>query len=218
MKKNQKNNGFNKLSDENETVLDITKMTIAEIAKYLESHPFNPELLGEEKLFKCIAYFKNRCYTDAMIGEIINKSERQVRRYTKKLREQTSLQLTDDFQKDLLGELLDNWRIQFSYFIRLANKEDVSSLDRMRALYYSHQIQKDIIETLGKYGYLSKEQGQADIKREASDKEERLEDVYLLPEIPMDGIPSQELSDLQNKAVDFIMQETRKLRDKYKVE
>jgi len=49
-------------------------------------------------------------------------------------------------------------------------------------------------------------------------REERLEDLYLLPEISMDGIPSQELLDLHKKTLDFITEETRKLRDKYKPE
>lgn len=211
-----KRNNKELINENNDMAIDVTKMTIPEIAKYMESHPFNLELLGEQKLLQCVMYYKNRCYTDAMIGEIINKSERQIRRYTKKIREQSSMQITEDFQKDLLSELLDNWRIQISYFIRLANKDDVPSIDRMRALYYSHQIQKDIIDTLGKYGYFSKEQGQADVKREITKREENLEDLYLLPESSSDEIPSQELLDLQGRTLRFIIEETKKLKNKYK--
>ncbi len=123
-----------------EKTVTIKNMTIPELAKGLEAGEINPSLIDEKRTLQCIAFWKSNCYTDKMIGDYLAKSERQVRRHTKELREQNSIELTEDFQKDLLGQMLSQWQNQYSYFIRLANREDVSPLDRMRALFYTHQI------------------------------------------------------------------------------
>lgn len=211
----EKNKEDRSLPIKNSISLDIKNMTIPEIAESLKEGKLQNVDIDEDIILQCLSYFQEQCYTDDMIASFLDRNSRTIRRYKDKLRKKNSLILGEDFQKDLLGDMLVNWKRQLSYFIRLANKEDVSSLDRMRALFYTHQIQRDIVDTLGKYGYLSKERGSADLDREEAKLEENLKDIYFVTDENLDGVPPEDIGNLHAKILKFIEDETKLLISKY---
>jgi hypothetical protein len=82
-----------------------------------------------------------------------------------KFRNQNSIVASPDFQKNILGEALNNFRSQYYRLIKLSHSEHVPEAERVRAIFAACQVQKNIIEMLAKFGYLSEKITDAGIQQ-----------------------------------------------------
>lgn len=133
------------------------KMSIFELVKQLEKGAVNPASLSKDALRKCADVYKARGYSNSQIAEILNVDDKTVQRYIKQQREENSLTIGDNFQKNMVGEIIRNWRNQYQRLIKLSYSDDLTPNEIMKAIYFGHQVEKDGVELLERLGYLTKE-------------------------------------------------------------
>jgi len=136
---------------------DPSKMSIFELVKQLEKKMITPESLSKNVLRKCADIYKGRGYSNTQIAEILEVDEKTVQRYIKQQREENSLTIGQDFQKNIVGEIIRNWKTQYQRLLKLSYSDDLVPNEIMKAIYFAHQVEKDGVELLERLGYLRKE-------------------------------------------------------------
>ena len=138
--------------------------SIFELAKQLENRSVVPSSLRKGDKKKCADLFKSRGYSNADIAEILDVDEKTVQRYIKDQREENALAISSNFQKQIVGEIVRDWNMQYFRLLRLSYSEGMTSNEVMKAIYLAHQVEKDGIELLERLGYLTKARAIDDIK------------------------------------------------------
>lgn len=152
----------NKIKEEaasQEPIIDISNLSISELAKKIESQIIDPKMLSKEVLEKCAVFYKvRRGYTNEDIAEILQVCSRTVERYIKNVRLNNSLQIGANFQDEILGEVLNNLRLRYERLWRLSYSDQLSDYEKARVIFMCDQIEMNKLLLLSRLGYLNKEQ------------------------------------------------------------
>jgi predicted transcriptional regulator len=142
-----------------EPIIDISNLSISELAKRIESQIIDSKMLSKEVLEKCAVFYKaRRGYTNEDIAEILQVCSRTVERYIRNVRLDNSLQIKTDFQNEILGEVLNNLRLRYERLWRLSYSDQLSDYEKARVIFMCDQIEMNKFLLLSRLGYLSKEQ------------------------------------------------------------
>lgn len=133
------------------------KKSIFDLVKDLEKKAVKPSSLSREALRKCADVYKGRGYSNTQIAEILEVDEKTVQRYIKQQREENSLTIGKNFQKNIVGEIIRNWKTQYQRLLKLSYSDDLTPNEIMKAIYLAHQVEKDGVALLERLGYLTKE-------------------------------------------------------------
>lgn len=158
--------------------VESKKISIEELAIQLEIGSVRPNGIDKKTKRDCIKYYKiKRDYTCRTIAEILNLRVRTVQRYTKRMREENTMNLDLYWQKNIIGEFLNKCKTENQRLKRLLYIEKLSPNDVMRITKAQHKIEMDCINVLEKTGYLSKAISTVDVNTsivEDQAEEERL--------------------------------------------
>jgi len=136
---------------------NLEKRSVLDIIKALEEKTLNPKELSKDTVKECVSVMKSREYSGLEMGQILQMTPRNVCRYLKKIREENSLVMNTDSQREFFGEMINNFRTQYSRLIRISYLDDITSYERIRAICAACQIQKEVVEIMERFGFFSKE-------------------------------------------------------------
>jgi len=157
-----------------EPVIDISNLSVTELAKKIENQIIDPRILSKELLEKCAVFYKaRRGYSNEDIAEILQVCTRTVERYIKNVRLDNSLQIGSNFQNEVLGEVLNNLRLRYERLWRLSYSNQLSDYEKARVIFMCDQIEMNELLLLSRLGYLSKEQT-LDVLKELKEEMEDL--------------------------------------------
>ncbi|MFA5039629.1 MAG: hypothetical protein WC732_08130 [Candidatus Omnitrophota bacterium] len=156
------------------------ELSISELVQQLENKILEPGSLDKTVLQKCAVLFKNRGYSNEDISEILKVSSRTIDRYIENVRSETSLMVGINFQKELLGEILNHLKLRYQRLLRLSYSDKLSDFEKARTVCLCHQIEMDGVALLSRLGYLSREQGLGSInhaEEEAEESDKQLQEM-----------------------------------------
>ena len=147
------------------TANEAHKMSPLDIVDLLLQGKFIRAWLTKEQLIECTGILKERGFSNLEIGRVLSVTKRTVCTYLESFRSQNSIVASLDFQKNILGEALNNFRSQYYRLIKLSHSEHVPEAERVRAIFAACQVQKNMIEMLEKFGYLSEKITDAEMQQ-----------------------------------------------------
>ncbi|MEI6049562.1 MAG: hypothetical protein WCS03_11735 [Bacteroidota bacterium] len=96
----------------------------------------------------------------AQIAQLLDKTDRTVRRYIVEINKKNALTPNLELVKQLVGELVQKARISHTYLLRLARLKKGSIAEKVQAEFSAWRVFKELIEKLQSLGYMpTKPQG-----------------------------------------------------------
>ena len=139
---------------------DISNLSIPELAQQIENKIVDPKIIDKIALEKVAVYFRmRRGYKTGDIAEILQVCGRTIERYIKDVKSDTALKIGANFQNELLGEILSDFRLHYQRLWRLSYSESLSDYEKARTIFMCSQIRVNEVAILGRLGYLSIKQG-----------------------------------------------------------
>ncbi len=128
--------------------------TIVSIIQQLKDRTRSIKTLDEETRLECVQALRAEECTTAQIAQIFNMSDRQVRRYTQKLREQGALIADEKFSREFLGEIVQKVQNNVGYLIRLSRDKDTPAPEKIDAIDRAMRLLLDLAKLLQSTGCL----------------------------------------------------------------
>jgi len=133
------------------------KKLFTEVLVGLEDGTINPRELSKGTKKECIRFLKLKGYTALEVASILHMSSRNVFYHLDKIRKENALTTSVEFQRELIGEVLNNFRAEYSRLIRLSHSADLDDSEKVRAIYLACRIQVEMVSLFNRLGYLGKE-------------------------------------------------------------
>ncbi|MGA2775478.1 MAG: hypothetical protein ABSE81_05395 [Candidatus Omnitrophota bacterium] len=130
---------------------------LLEVITGLEEGTINPRELSKGTKKECIRFLRLKGYSVMEISSILYMSSRSVFRYLEKVRKENALTTSTEFQRELVGEVLNNFRAEYARLIRLSHSANLDDSGKVRAIYAASKVQKEMVNILDRLGYLGKE-------------------------------------------------------------
>ena len=148
------------------------KKLFTEVIVGLEEGTINPRELSMGSKKECIRFLKLKGYTALEIAGILRMSSRNVFYHLDKIRKENALTTSVEFQRELTGEVLNNFRAEYSRLIRLSHSVNLDDSEKVKAIYLACRIQVEMVSLFNRLGYLGKEL--LEEKSKGSDSESEL--------------------------------------------
>ena len=148
---------------EDQQMKELPKTSIEENAKKLEEGIINPKSLDKKTLAEYAIFYKSRRYPEERIARILCVTKRTVERYIKKIKMENSLQLGENFQKNLLNEVMYYWQESLRRLTHLSYKQGLRPYEECKMIHMCHEVMMDGIALLERLSYLDKQQSMLDI-------------------------------------------------------
>jgi hypothetical protein len=123
----------------------------------LEEGTVNPRELSKGIKKECVRFLKLKGYSALEISSVLKTSSRTVFRYLDKVRKENAFTTSVEFQRELVGEVLNNFRAEYSRLIRLSHSANLEDNEKVRAICAACQVQKEMVSVLERLGYLGRE-------------------------------------------------------------
>ena len=113
-----------------------------------------PTALNKEQRQQCVEVLALEGYTTSHIAQILDRSEKTIRRDLADIRVRNALAPTPELAKQLIGNLLMKSEVHQAALMRLARAKDGAVAERAQAEYLAWKIVKETTEALQSLGYL----------------------------------------------------------------
>ena len=123
-----------RLSTGTQPEVSCSDMSMPELIQSIEAKEVTAKNLPKELSQQCALFLKSRGYSNSSIANILDVNERTIIRYVKEIRKQESLKLGLDFQKNVAGEFMNNWRSRCQRLLILSYSRDLSAAEQIRAI------------------------------------------------------------------------------------
>lgn len=127
------------------------QMDVSQTCESLEAGKLPVRWVDQAKLYQCVMIWESRGYTENMIGNILGKSPRTIRRYAKEIREADISYEGGDFRVQFLKNLARRWNARTAYFIHLANDKTATPEARFQAMKAAHEVDRDLVDAVAKF-------------------------------------------------------------------
>lgn len=111
--------------------------------------------LDEDDRLECVHVLRLSGYTSFDIAPIIKMSDRQVRRYTKKLQERHALNIDKNFSKEFLGDIKQQVLNSVSNLIKIAGGKEASTAEKIQATVAAGNLLFELAKLLQSTGHLT---------------------------------------------------------------
>ena len=133
------------------------KKPLADVIVGLEDGTISPRELSKATKKECVRFLKSKGYSALEVSDVLRMSERNVFRYLEKARKEGAISTSVEFQRELIGEVVNNFRAEYSRLIRLSYSVNLDDGEKVRAIFAACQVQKEMVNILDRLGYLRKE-------------------------------------------------------------
>lgn len=134
---------------------------ISELIRQLKEGVINPKTLDRVKYVKPLRDYGCK---NVEIAELFEVGVRTVERDFVKIKKINALKLGPDFQKEVLGEIVDNEKYRYQKLLQLLNSKDLPVQQQVKILSLLQKMDVDKVVYLEKGGYVSKTQGEREIQ------------------------------------------------------
>lgn len=172
---------------------------ISELIRQLEEQLIDPKTLDKITLQECAAVLKTRGYSSTEIANFLKVNERTIQRYIKVYRTKIKLELGENFQQELVAEIVNNMRLRCQRLWRLVHSGTLSASEEARAICAIHQIEMDKLSMMERLGYIQESQIREEVIRgyeSAVDKREQ-EEVSRQPWIHDKRLTPEQITELK---------------------
>ena len=111
--------------------------------------------VDEETRLECVDTLRFEGCTVSQIAQALKLSERTIKRYVKSLKESHALVVSENFQKELLGDITQRVLNSSSYLIRLSRNKDTSAQDKIHSEQTACSLLFDLVKLLQSTGDFS---------------------------------------------------------------
>ena len=136
---------------------NLERRSVLDIVEALENKTLNPKELSKGTLKECIRVMRGKGYSSLEVGQTLKISTRSVQRCMEKIRRENVPKTSVDFQKGVVGEVINNLKAQYYRLIKISYMEDITCYERIRAIFAACQILKDATIIMERFGFLSKQ-------------------------------------------------------------
>lgn len=120
----------------------------------IQSGTIKVSSLPPDTIEQIVEVFYAEGSSTAQIAQLIDRSDRTVRRYLEDVRKKNALTPDLEQAKQFMGELVQKARISHAYLMRLARSKEGSIADKAQAEYAAWRVLKDLFEKLQSAGYV----------------------------------------------------------------
>lgn len=139
---------------------------IAEVVKQLEEQTVDPKTLDKMVLQDCAVLLKNRGFSSLEIAKVLKVDERTIQRYIKIYRSKIKLELGENFQQELIAEIVNNMRLRCQRLWRLVYSGLLSASEEARTICAIHQIEMNKLSMMERLGYIQESQIRDEVLKE----------------------------------------------------
>lgn len=127
---------------------------ILSLIQQLKDRTRSIKTVDEETRLECVQVLHAEDYTASQIAQVFNMSDRQIRRYTQKLREQGALIADEQWAREFLGDLERRVQHNVGYLIRLSRDKDTPATEKIQAVAEAMKLLFDLAKLLQSTGNL----------------------------------------------------------------
>lgn len=140
--------------ENNKHTPDQEEQSIISIIQEIKQETLNPKSLSKDVRQRCVEFLVSEGYTEAQVGQILNRSERTVSRDLSEVRARNVLTPSIDWAKQIAGELYQKAITHHRYLMRLARSSDATYSDKCQSEFLAWRVLKEAIEKFQTLGYL----------------------------------------------------------------
>lgn len=129
---------------------------VLSLIQQIKDKRLSPAALGTEDRRRCVEVLRAEGYTLAEIAQILQKSERTIRRDVEAIRSEYALSPDPRLSERLIGEMGQQAETSIAHLRRIARESGASAMERAMAESFAWKVFKDLIEKYQSVGYLPK--------------------------------------------------------------
>lgn len=127
---------------------------VLSLIRKIQSGAVDPKLLPKEQRTSCVEVLFYEGYSVPEIAEILQKSEKTIRRDLDDVREKNAVKPDMKLAYQFIGEMVQIARSRQGRLERLSKSKDAAVSEKIQAEYLSWRVCKELIEKLQSLGYL----------------------------------------------------------------
>lgn len=129
-----------------------------------------PKSISKDQRQQCVAILCSEGYSESSIAQVLNRSEKTIRRDLADIRSQNALSPDANLARELAGEMLQKARAHQSRLLRISSNKENKAFDRIQAEYAAWRIERELIERLQSLGYMPQRAQELLLTHEGSDQ------------------------------------------------
>lgn len=110
--------------------------------------------LSAEQRQECVDSLDLQGYNVSQIAQVLNRSEKTIRRDLKDVRARRSVKPSLELATQIVGNMIAKLEACQSYLMRLANSKEGSLQEKSQAIFYAGKMMLELVEKLQSLGYL----------------------------------------------------------------
>lgn len=134
--------------------MENNERSILSIIQDIKSGSISPKSLDKETRMQCVETLMSEGYSVPQIAQVLDRSEKTIRRDIVLVREQNSINPNVDLAKRLIGDLMMKAETHSSFLMRLARSREGSVGERVQAEYLAWKVTDEAMKLLQSMGFL----------------------------------------------------------------
>jgi len=134
--------------------MDNNERPILSVIQDIKAGVIDPKGLDKEIRKQCVETMMLEGYSVPQIAQVLDRSEKTIKRDIALIREQNSLNPSIDLAKRLIGDLLLKAETHRTFLMRLARNRDSSVGEKAQAEYLAWKTHEEVTKLLQTMGYL----------------------------------------------------------------
>jgi len=130
----------------------VLKMPVKELTEKLEKKEIEPNLLSGNLRLKCIIFYTSRGYTPTEIADILQMSDRHIRRQLLKWRNENEVDIDTDWLSRIILDVLNHYKMDRAFLLKQSYDENAPLAERSQARYLAWRVSREALQTIHAVG------------------------------------------------------------------
>lgn len=130
----------------------------------------DPRSITKDQRLQCVLILWSEGYNESSIAQVLNRSEKTIRRDLSDIRSQNALSPDPNLARELVGEMLQKARAHQSRLLRISSNKENKAFERIQAEYAAWRIERELIERMQSLGYMPQRPQELFLTREENDQ------------------------------------------------
>src|SRR3989338_3720199 len=105
----------------------------------------DPRSITKDQRLQCVSILCSEGYNESSIAQVLNRSEKTIRRDLSDIRSQNALSPDQNLARELVGEMVQKARAHQSRLLRIASNKENKAFERIQAEYAAWRIERELI-------------------------------------------------------------------------
>ena len=130
------------------------EVPILSLIQKIKDESLDPKTLPKELRQQCVEVLWAEGYGESSMAQILQRSEKTIRRDLQEIRERNALTPNLELAKQVIGEMVQRAHMHQGYLVRLARSKDATVSEKSQSEYFAWRVQKELVEKMQSLGYL----------------------------------------------------------------